>query len=94
MTCRPKTFVCPASPKERMPRPVPVEGATWQAGVTPGNASLRVFIDGEPAPLVFAANPAEGWALSFIVRNDSYGDFLRGTRRLTGRVELMPIKDE
>ena len=44
------------------PAPVPIAGAVWQAGISPGNANLRVLLDGEPVPLAIAAKPGpRGW---------------------------------
>ena len=50
----------------RVPKPTPIAEAFWQAGVTPDNSSLRAFIDGEPEPLCFAANPRAGWAKVYV----------------------------
>lgn len=41
--------------------PAPIPGATWQAGVTIGNACRRVLLDGEPQPTAIAAGP--DWVL-------------------------------
>jgi hypothetical protein len=45
----------------RAPERIP--GAEWQAGVTPDNAAKKVLLNGEPAPLAFAASAAGGWAM-------------------------------
>lgn len=49
----------------RTPMPAVVAGADWQAGVTPGNADLRVLLDGVPQPLAFAASIQRGWVLVY-----------------------------
>ena len=72
------------------PRPAKVDGALWQAGVTPGNERFKVLLDGEPCRDAVAAG--DGWVLVQV-----YGDLEDGTispfhgttRRLTGRVEIV-----
>lgn len=48
-------------PKE----PQRVAGAEWQAGITPGNAMLRILLNGNPVPLAFAASTRGGWVLAY-----------------------------
>ena len=77
--------------------PVPVIGATWQSGVTPGNTRRRVFLDGEPVVAAFAASDVDGWVDRFITDEDPspipMRDEISGrgrSERLTGYVELRP----
>lgn len=51
-------------------QPAAIAGAIWQAGITPDNADFRVYIDGVPAPLCFAANPRLGWARVYVVNRE------------------------
>ena len=75
-----------------IPRPAGIPGATWQAGVTPGNENLKVLLDGEPCRDAIAASDVDGWVVV-----QTYGDledgtispFHGGTKRLAGRVTIV-----
>ncbi len=44
-------------------RPFRIERATWQAGVSRGNARFKVMFFGEPSPDIIAANDRQGWVV-------------------------------
>lgn len=80
--------------------PDAVLGATWQAGVTPNNSSLRPFIDGEPEPLCFAANVREGWAKVYVRNREGGIVHVAGdgsdaeVRMRYGRIALIACRNE
>lgn len=69
---------------------MPVPGATWQAGVTPGSYGWRVTVDGEPCPMAYAALPGpKGWAKVYVAeaprRNGQGGEGMATTEYVGGR---------
>lgn len=81
---------CTADHGGSHPAPRKVDGAAWQAGVSPGNERLKVMLNGEPMPDAIAASDADGWVdvQVFSDRTDA-GFCVQRARRLSGRVEIV-----
>lgn len=81
-------------------KPQPIEGAQWQAGVTPDNELYRVTLDGVPCPLALAASEFYGWVMCYEERESGLAsadalpgectvEYLAAPRKVYGKVRIV-----